>query len=172
MQALLLAARDRIRSALSYANSECNVRPDGMPDPACGEVFVAIHPGVCRNDSDLSLDEYVGVNVTLTMRASWLPVDQSGPELAAKASTGLYARAEAIRALLHMNYTVMDDANTTIGGSENGFVEPLKYRSMGTPQAKGPDWFSAEDEYTPPAGWAIEIVFDDARRIQVIEEQS
>lgn len=175
VEALLDAVRDRIRNACRYADDQCDVQPDGSPPPDAGEVYVSVHPQGFRNEDDYAhaLNEVVEIGVTLTMRAAWLPVDRQGNQMVAKASTGLYARAEAIRAAVHMDYVSMNAANTTIGASENGFVEPLKFRSCSAPQLKGPDWFNAEGQGgDPAAGWAVELQFGGARRVQVIEEQS
>lgn len=176
MQALLFAVRNYLRTGGGgpYANAECDVRPDGAPGPIGPQVFVAVSPGGIRNSdtSPHSLDEEYEIKVTLTMKSGWLPVDNYGPEMVAKASTGLYARAEALRARIHGNYTIINNANTTIGAGENGFIEPLKFSYMTPPQFKGPDWFSGEDLATPPSGLAVDLTFVAARRVQVIEEQS
>lgn len=172
MPDLLNAVRDRIRSVLSYTNFECDVQPDGAPDPVSGQVYVSVHAGAIRNDDMESMDEYYEVLVTLTMKVGYLPVDAFGPQVITKATTGLYARAAAIRKTCHMDYTAMTAANTALGGSVNGFVEPLSYRGMGRPEVKGPAWFSAEDENDPPAGLALEIRFDGARRKQTLESMT
>ena len=71
-----------------------------------------------------------------------------------------------------MDYTAMNAANTALGASVNGFVEPLHFAAMSAPMIKGPDWFSAEDSANPPCGLAIELRFQGARRIQTIESQT
>lgn len=172
MPALLTAVRDRIRSVLSYAAFECDVQPDGAPDPASGQVYVSVHAGSVRNDDMESLDEYFEVLVTITLKIGYLPVDAYGPQVILKTTTGLYARAEAVRRVVHMDYTAMTAANTTLGGSVNGFIEPLSYRGMRRPEVKGPAWFSAEDEDNPPAGLSLELRFDGARRKQTLESMA
>ncbi len=169
MPDLLIAVRDRIRSALSYPNAQCDVQPDGSPEPSSGQVYVAVHPGDTTNEDDLSLDESYELFVTLTMKVGYLPVDQLGQELLLKARTGIYARARAIALAVHMKYEIMDAANASIGDTANGFHHPLVYRRMPKPVIKGPDWFNAEDDPNPPAGLAIEIRFDGARRKQTLE---
>ncbi len=172
MPDLLTAVRNRIRSVLSYAAFECDVQPDGSPEPASGQVYVSVHPGSVRNDDMESLDETFEVLVTITLKVGYLPVDAFGPQVILKASTGLYARAEAIRKTCHMDYTAMTAANTALGGSVNGFIEPLSYRGMGRPEVKGPAWFNAEDDPDPPAGLALELRFDGARRKQTLESMT
>lgn len=136
---------------------------------------MAVHSLGARNQDEGAhcLDEVYEVGVTVTVRAAKMPTDKHGTRVVALATTGLLARAEAIRALLHMDYTTINTANTTIGAGENGFVEPLKFRSVSAPQRKGPDWFSAEGQTSLAAlGWAVEMTFAGVRRVQVIEEQS
>lgn len=183
MRALLLATRARLRATvllggLAYENGQCEIGWDGQPPPMAGQVFVAVHPGAVRSDHDLSLRETVALDLTLSMKTGGLPVDRYGEQSVVLATTGIYARAEAIRALLHMNYTVLNDANAgqsySIGASDNGFVEPLKFLSMTPPQERGPEWFWGESEFSgdAPAGLSITLSFGNAVRVQVIEEQS
>lgn len=174
MEALLLAVRDRLRTECDYADAQCDVQPDGRVPPPAGQVYVSVHPAGFRNTAeyDLGLDEAYDVTVTLTMRAGWLPRDRVGTQQTARPSAGLYARAAAIRAALHMAYAVTAAANEAIGDDENGFVEPLRFSSCSAPQEKGPEWFGAEGDATPAAGYAVELRFVGARRVQVIEEQS
>lgn len=173
MEALLVAVRNRLRTALTLADALCDVQHDGSVPPSAGEVYYSVHPAGISNDDTGAhrLDETYDVKVTVTMKVGWLPRDRYGTQSVAKASTGLYARAEAARAALHMDYTSMNAANTTIGVADNGFVEPLKFRSCSAVAVKGPDWFGADDQANPPSGLAVELSFVGARRVQVIEEQ-
>ena len=181
MDALLFAVRARLRASpsaspagLGLAAGECNVEMDGHPTAMSGQVYYAIHGGAISNDDDLALDEVYEVLVTLTMKAGYLPRDRQGEHLGARASTGLYARALAVRALLHMDYNTLSEANSgnpwSIGSQDNGFVEPLKFAGIGRPQQQGPDWFFSEGDDV--AGRSLEVRFTGARRRQVIEEQS
>lgn len=174
METLLQANRDLIRSQLNYTAAQCEVMPDGQPPPMAGEEFVAVHPDDWTNtdDNPLSLDEIFGICVTLTFRVGYLPVDRTGSKGMLPLVSGWYARAGQVRALLHANYTAINNANTLIGATENGFIEPLSFRSGSVPQARGPDWFWSEDDRDPAAGYTIELRFGGARRKQVIEEQS
>lgn len=177
MESLLIAVRDRLRDQLDLTPEQCEVQPDGQPMPMSGEEFFAVHPGDWRNEdvNPLSLEEVFDVSVTLTRKAGYLPTDRVGTELVTKFTLGLYARAAAVRRAIHADYNLLDAANLQInedsGATENGFIEPLSFRSGSTPMAKGPDWFWSDDENDPPAGYAIELRFGGARRKQVIEEQ-
>lgn len=162
-----------IRSDLGLDDKYVGVQPDGRPPPVAGQMYVAIHAGPFQNQSDTSLDETYEARVTLSMRGPVVPTDRQGSDLVVLASTGLLARAEAIRASQHMNYTVLNNANTgqtySIGAGENGFVEPLKFQSASEPIEVGADWWRSDKKM---GGWMVALVFGGARRVQVIEEQS
>lgn len=181
MRALLTAVRNRLRAAitdvppgLGYETRQCEVGWDGQPPPMAGQVFVAVHPGSITSQSDQAMDEYYDLTVTLSMRLGQFPVDRWGERSLILSDTGLYARAEAIRALLHMNYPVQDAANAIIGAQDNGFVETIRYLGMGALREQGPDWWWAESEQQTeaPVGLSVEIRLGKARRVQVVEEQS
>lgn len=154
---------------------QCEVMFDGMPQPVCGELFIAVHPGTWTNDSDTSLDESYTIYVTVTLRVAVVPMDRGGTHALANARDGLDAVVENVRRYLHMSYAVIDDANNIINARANfnDFIQPLKFTDAGTPQPKGPDWFSAvPEESEAMVGISQTLTFRDARRVQVIEEQT
>lgn len=190
-RALLLAVRDRLRQpiadgGLAYLAQQCEVMPDGMPPPNAGEFFVAIHEGEWTYTDIEGLDEIMGVEVTVTMRAAKVPKDRLGTNLlVGPTGKSLYDQLEKIRAKLHMDpgprsasdpshYPVLALANATIGAGENGFMEPLRFRGpAGKTREVYADWFGAEN--TPdssPLGLVRTLIFGGARRVQRIEEQS
>lgn len=170
-RALLLAVKSRLQTALSLDDTVCDIAFGAQPPPIMGEEFISIWPGDWRgNDIDNGLDEYYSVNVTVTRRLPYAPMDRWGTEVLVKLSAGLDARVEAIRYRVHMNYSILNAANATIGVTENGFVEPLRFRTGGRPELKFPDWFSAESADGGGAGMnagvAQTLTFVDARRVQ------
>lgn len=192
-RALLLSVRNRLRDTvanggLAYANAECEVMFDGQPPPNAPERFIAVHAGTwtARGDTE-GLDETYGIMVTVTVRTAKSPIDKTAPNLLVGSTGGqLDVLLEAIRAKLHKDpgprsstdtsqYPVLAVANTTIGASDNGFVEPLVFTDGGQPEAKGPDWFHADSDNWSGSirhvGIAQTLTFGGARRIQVIEEQ-
>ncbi len=173
MRALLLAVESRLQTALSLTSANVGVQLDGIPPPFSGQLYVAVHPGgFTADDTGLSLHESYDLSVTVSMRAGYAPKDRIASDLGTTATTGIYARAEAIRAALHMNEATRAAANVTIGAGENGFYHPLKFRSATPPQWQGSQWFGSEEDGDAPDGVSITLSFGGAMRAQVIEEQS
>lgn len=182
MESLLDAVEDAVRTAGDYTEAQCGVQPDGMPPPSAGQMYAAIHGGAWDSADQEAhrLDEYLGVAVTLSMRTAFTPRDRVGREAVRKAKKGLYARAEVIRAALHMSYTVILAANTAMdatytdaGRAVDGFVEPLKFSGGGRVQRQGPDWWGGSDDGEGgDPGFTLEVNFVQARRVQKLETQA
>ena len=148
--ALLLAVRDQLRETapLELRREECEVTHDGSPLPIAGERFAAVWPGYWRDagSNGTSLSEEYGVNVTVSFRLPRVPLDRVGPELLAKANTGLLALCEKIRAVIHMDpqdslvVGVLPRANQLINATEeNGFLLPLQFLDGGRAEVR-PGW--------------------------------
>lgn len=166
VEALVDAVVARLRAALSLTDAECGAQPGGVPPHACGQLYVAVHEGDSSNDSATSIDERVGVLVTVTMRGAYAPGDRRWQDVLRKPGSGLHPRCRAVRGAVHMDYTVLAAANLAIGADADGFVEPLKWRGTSAPEWKGPDWFGAEPDPSRLAGVTATIAFEDALRIQ------
>lgn len=175
---LCTAVVTRLQSVLSLSSTSVEFMFDGQPPPMCGEEFFAVWPGAWRPNDIEGLDEEFGVNVTLTRRARFAPKDRRATEIWTKLTTGMDARLRQIIAAIHLDKgsdAILNAANTLLGGSVNGFVEPLKFRDGGRPEIKGPDWFSADNEGgggLMNAGVAQTLMFGGARRIQTIESMA
>lgn len=197
MEALLLGVRDHLRTAVTadlfgeaLSDKNCDVQPDGRPDPSCGLVYVSIHPGPIRQTdaNGLSMDESYGVFITLTLRTGYVPQDRIGAHVVTKPILGLMHRARVIRRKVSMNYTPLDYAGGayastawtggreySIAATKNGFIEPLRFKTAGVPEPKGAEWFWAVDEgdgVPAPAGVAVTLTFDDARRVQRLDDDT
>jgi hypothetical protein len=184
MAALLKAVEERAQAILTLTSSNVLVRPTGKPPAFSGEEFWSIHPGEFTNDLDTGRRDTYSIRVTLTRRSGSYPDDRRGDELIAKATTGMYARVNLLIAGLHMDYLVLDYVGGTFGAGNwtggksyslttavNGFVEPLMFMQCSEPQEVGASWFHS-DEAEDVSGYAILIVFGDARRIQTVESDS
>lgn len=192
MSALQMAMKTAIQSFLGLtpgvdvADDTCDITPGGMPKANSGQIFYGIvgDEGGFNNDADASLDERYDLDVIITLRSDYCPPDRAGVELFVSNGTnnvdatttiGLWPRAQALRAKFHMNYTVMNDANTNaaygIGAGANGFDEPLKFRGARGLGSKGPDWFMAQGD-RDWSGVAVRVSFGGARRVQKIEAET
>jgi hypothetical protein len=172
MEALLLAVKGRLQSALSLDDDTCDVQPDGAPEAMSGEWYYAVHPlGIDQTgDQAHYIMERYSVGVTVTRRATYAPQDRAGSEIVAKRATGLYAAAARVRAALHGRWEIVAAANVIItddlGDEANGFVEPLLLSTISAPRPQGGGWFSADDPPEPPSGYSVEVAFRSALRPQ------
>lgn len=93
---------------------------------------------------------------------------------------GFYARAERLRALLHMNWGMVvlqgqtpSSANDNLkawgyGATTYGFCEPARYQGPGAPpKLVGGEWFGAEPD-NEDVGMTSELRFTGAKRFQPI----
>jgi hypothetical protein len=176
IDALLLAARDRLRTDLGYDARTCEVMPDGKPQAKAGNYFVAICQGPSSCRSMNSLDEYFSFALTLSMRVT-VPQDRIGDQLLARklaAEIGFNARANALAVALHMDWLLLQAANTLLvemnpqAVEVYGFCEPAHFAGMDVPSLIGGEWFGGKAGDRPEA-LVAEIRFEDARRMQALQ---
>jgi hypothetical protein len=158
---------------------------DGKPKQMCGKWFVSVHGGSSTSTMMNALNEYFGYSVTLTMRITE-PLDRFGSVILASQlartlakETGFNAKAEQLRAFLHMNWGILQDANTNLvnflpgGNTVYGFSEPAHYAGREEASFQLPDWFGApppetQAEFEKNIGLKSELKFEGARRLQAI----
>lgn len=181
LDALLIAARDRIRTVLAAAPvnliaAECEVMGGPQPPPRAGKRFFSVHPGggwTCNSRE--TLDEYLGFQVTITVKAAEPPSDRVGTTRLARASTGLIAYAELVSKKLHMSYATMDAANVILNAAENPdeetFKEPAQFAGAADAVARGPEWFGTDpvEGASRFLGLSMTLTFRNARRLRPIE---
>ena len=163
MDALLNAVRDRLKTVMALTANECDVCPDGKPNPGCGQRFLSVHPGNVRNQQKHCLDEYYDFKVTVTVRTGQLPYDR-------KRDGGVWALALQARAIIHMKSEVVvlaaaEDANFRI-------TEFPTFSSASYKGPVGPEWFWAEGQEPDPTGIVVELSFTGIRRIQYIDDEA
>jgi hypothetical protein len=166
LDALITATVNQLRTALSLDETTCDeaAGDDGRPPNFAGQVFYGVHEGEWSNDSDLSLDERLGVHVTITLRTALDPLDRLK-----LARSELRQRADAVRKTLHMSYTVLNAVNVILGNTVNGLVEPLVFVDGGKNVVRGPDWFGSDDINDGPTGLSRTLRFARALRVQTLE---
>ncbi len=164
----------RSKSGLGLDDRMCDEQLDGQPPPNAGQLYYGVHSGSWNGSSQESgetLDEYYGVNVTITLRIGNVPTDRRG----VVAIRDLRKKAAECRAMLHMSYATINYANAheEITSANNGFIEPLVFQNALNEQFRGPDWFWAEgmDNAEANVGVSITLSFGNARRVQVVAEQ-
>jgi hypothetical protein len=176
------ALRDKAFNGPQFTPAQCEITIDGRPHAAAGELFVGIHAADWSNSGENHFDESFGVEVTVSLRHPKVPEDRVHLLLAEGPSSntpGLWYWCERVRLCVHLNYaSIMDKANAIINntdlvsGSDNGFVEPLYFKSGGRATRRGPDWWSSPLGDPPLSGVSQTMTFTPAKRVQIIEEAS
>jgi hypothetical protein len=186
IDALLQAVNNALlNGGLGYSAETLWVGPDGHPPPWCGDWFLSIHQGTSSSERDNCLFEKYAFSATLTARVAKVPFDkintilQTTSAQAVARKLGFNRRAEEVRALLHMNWGVLQDANQILidyspdAEIVEGFAEPARFRGMDQPVLVGPEWFQAlardeSDIGAAEIGLKSELRFGDCLRFQPI----
>ncbi len=170
MDELIDAVVAHLRTKLSLGAEFIDNQEDGKPPPVCGQEYYAISQGEWSNDAANYLDERLGVDVTITLRTPFAPVDRSNDAV----GKVLRRKANAVKAALHMDYGVLALADTALTSANQGFIHPLVFLGCDRPTVRGADWFWAENDdgrSVDPSGLSITLKFGRAQRVQRIEEQ-
>lgn len=139
---------------------------DGRPPGNCGEMFISVHPGGFRGQSQEYIDALHQANVTVTIRTAKTPFDRMGRFSVIDKELGLGNLVQKIVEYVHLNYIIVEYANDFIEDKKvNRWIEPLRLNVVSPPRLVGGDWFHAD---TPAQEEAViqTISFGDARRIQ------
>jgi hypothetical protein len=179
--------RDRLREFVPLTAAQCEIsdHPEGMPPPACGELFVAVHAGAWGpypGGTSEGIDETIGVRVTVTVRTGKTAKDRLGQNVwAGPAGSSLDETCRKVLVAVHLDAFLLatfyrENANATIntdfpGIPRSGFATALEFEDGGTPTRRGPYWFSAEGNDDPPAGLSQTMTFGRARRVQNLQGQ-
>lgn len=173
--ALARAALPILRTALGLSTESVMDGVTQEPDALAGEVFVRVLSGGSFNRSpDIAwIDERQTLLLCVTFRSGWTPPDRIGKHLITSPGTGQDAFCRAAAVALHGNYTLINNANTELGGSVNGFCHPLRWSSTRGPTPRGPEWFGGEspdwDAKLAPSGVSYLLAFEEAQRVQSLE---
>ena len=170
---------------MNYGKAEVEIMDDGRPPPRAGGWFASVHGGRSHpgDANDRNLYELYDFSVTLTMRVT-VPLDRVGDQQIARnvarvplaQRQGFNAKAEQLRAYLHMNWAITvlqgqtpNSANDNLAawatGTIYGFVEPARYQGSEAPTLVGAEWMGSEPEADD---FAIksELRFANAKRFQ------
>jgi hypothetical protein len=172
-KALLLAARDQLRSVGGYKEHECDIELDDMAPAIVGETYVlvttgGITPGKYQNTAGTVADLLYAVDVTVVKRAKHVPRDRQRNVFLDNLS-GFDAEFAKVFSALDWSYAVNAAANELLlqeAAVEERFVEPLRFASMDRkPRPANPDFFAASGNQA--AGLMRTISFGGARRITI-----
>ncbi len=178
LSALLLAVRNQLRTECGFTDVECDAHDDPQPHPTAGKRFIAVYPGECHGGphSDLGIQEYLGINVGITLRFSGTPQDFISNEIYLKSLRGMEALSRKVVLAVHRNYDVMNGANTIIAevldeevADIEGFITPLDWVwTTPVPEVKLGDWFWSdnENEIARKHGLFLNVSFANAHRPQ------
>jgi hypothetical protein len=168
---LLLAVRNRLRSQGPYTLQECEIEFDEMAPATVGNTYLAVMPAgwtpgprhkTCGGISDL----LYSVEVVVIKRITHVPRDRSR-DVYFRNLRALTEDIDKVFTIIDFQYDLMNAANTLINtetGSEEGFIEPLKFTSISPkPQLVPAEVFAGTNE--DRAGLKRSIVFGGARRI-------
>jgi hypothetical protein len=140
MGAVLKVVRDHLRNRLSLASGQCDVRPDGRPIDAAGDLYVCISEGGVQSESRLHLSERYEIEVSIWRRATAAPTDRQGDLLLPDDQylanmTTLDDLERAVIAQVHGNDAdIRQAANAVLisgGASGDGFSVTLFYAGRG-----------------------------------------
>lgn len=174
--AMCMAVRDKLQTVFGLDADSCEVGFDGQPKPACGELYVAVHPLSWSGISgDWDLGEEYGVGVTLTMRMGVAPKDRWGIAVWLLEEGGMEQRIRQTRAAIHHNQEVRIAANAFLGEGGGGFMlTPLQILRVDPPKVQGPSWFSADppqsDKHVAECGVSQMLTFGKCQRVQSIPD--
>lgn len=171
---LVIAVRDVLRAAflpeknplLFFPEKAIDVMPSGQPPPDCGERFIAVHGSSwnpANDDANVALDAYMGVNVTLSCRTSWVPRGELGTRAYADTQLGMAQICYRIMTAVTMQagsatdvplFTALENLDGYVSGS---IFEYLRWQGTDpAPLEQFSDWFTARNEHLEdPAGMAI-----------------
>jgi len=170
--ALLEAVRNRLRTQLTLDDHQCEIEFDEMAPATVGDKYLVVLPGgvsdgPAHRTSGQVIDEVIGVDVTVVLRATSVPRDRHR-DVYLRNLMSLNDLIQKVRDAIDFKYEVNTAANviiTGLTGSTYGFTEPLKFQGMqARPVKVSAEFFAASKE--PVAGLARTVYFRGARRIQ------
>ena len=129
-------------------SNSCEVGFDGVPKPAAGQLYLAIHlAGWSPVPEDYDLAESFQVSVTATLRLGSTPQDRYGIGAWALGTSGLDAICRQVIRALHQNQAVRALANDGQSYSINttataGFYTTTQFVRAEPPKFRDYKWFT------------------------------
>ncbi len=171
--ALQVAAVDWIRNRLGLETGEIDAMQGGRPPAVAGLVYVAVHAGPWQsiNDQGYVLDEDIGLQVTVSVRAGSLPIDRWEKPGTTDHARGLDVVATRVIGAVHLQYGLIELANSKIELNVNKFIEPLRFRRAEPPADRSADWWGgSRTNHQGYVGMSRSLLFTGARVVQTVEQ--
>lgn len=175
LAAVCKAVRDTLQTTFNLTADSCEVGFDGMPKPACGEKYIAVHPlGWTCQPGDHDLHEEFTIGVTITLRMGFAPKDRWGIAVWLAETDGMEVMLRKAIKAIHHNQTVRELATTYMSYSGFYALTPLQFiRVDAKPTVQGPNWFSAPmpetDGQVAECGVSQMITFGKCQQVQNIQ---
>lgn len=149
IDALLVAARDRLRAEMSLDANFCAIQPDGHPAANCGEFYIALDEGGVSSDAKHFLRELYTIEVTISRRTGRHARDR-WDEIYRSESRSLTALERPIIRAIHSNNALRIAANVLAGvpsaGEGDYFQLPLFYTGRTKTRPVDGSWCFAEPD--------------------------
>ena len=168
---LMLVARNRLRTDLSFEDASIMVMPGPEPAPYAGQKFISIYgtqwsPG--ELDLNEGLDEQYAFSCTLSVRSSVSPFDRYGNDQYVQDTIGMEDVLRSIIISLHQSCSLIGAWDTLMAGQGTEF--PRWTRCDPVPQIVDGSWWKSEPDFRSSpegaAGLVMSVDFGNARRMQ------
>lgn len=165
---LLIAVRNQLRKKLGLSAEECQVRPDGRPNPTSGDLFIAVYGSQKSGEEELELGiaKLYGVSCAITIRTAFLGDDKLG-DFYVESLTGIEDISDKVEGYIHKRFEVMAAANDLIRDSSYKIIEPLRWTDTDpAPTLVRDDWFdpTSTQNQAGAVGMVMVVRFSQARR--------
>ena len=148
--ALLVAARDRIRSELGIDGRECGIEIGPRPPQLFGRRYCTVYGAGWTPDPAGELMH--GIMEVYAIGCTWTfmveaPDDRIPEEGYIKEVTSIEAYSRKVIVALHQNWDIINAANTVIGTHK--IIEPLRW--LGTdavPTLRDAEWINSPAKHT------------------------
>lgn len=153
VSALRLACRNAIRAASitpDVRDSECAVTNNGRPHPRAANLFISVHGGEVKEigaNGGYYRHESVGIEVTISLRASFVPQDMRGEEVT-EGTTGLERFTSFVTDALHGIIAIGSAANALItDATKRHFLVGtlLRFERATAVQERDYEWWTGDE---------------------------
>jgi hypothetical protein len=158
-----------LRSRLGLTDQGVRVMPSPEPMQSAGQLFIGIHPAGWRNmagDIDY-LQEVYSVGITISLKASSIPIERWGELVTTDADGGLDYYARKIIGLIHGDYVnVLAAANKILTGGNSIIYRPAGFVHAENAMMRRSSWWGAKGAEDAFAGMSQTLIFSGIERAE------